>query len=95
MWDFFSNNCALTSSTEEQSEIELQFSISPNPFEDKLTITTSRTHGQAYSIYNMQGQRLISGITKSNSHTIDVSALAPNTYLINIGGEVRKLAKVE
>ena len=95
LWDFFSNNCALTSSTEEQSEIEQQLSISPNPIVDKLTITTSRTHGQAYSIYTMQGKRVLSGITKSNSHIIDVSALAPNTYLINFGEEVRKLVKVE
>ena len=63
--------------------------ITPNPANDRMTITTDYDHGRAsVRIVNAQGVK-VKGFSMSGSATIDVSDLPAGVYLVHvIGGQV-------
>jgi len=81
-----------TLDTEEFSEDA--FSYYPNPVSDRLTFSTDKEI-DAIKVYNAQGQLLISEKPLAMSPSIDMSPLAPGTYLAKITiGESLKTIKI-
>jgi len=65
------------------------FSISPNPFNDRLTII-SVFQSESYSIYiyNLEGEKVIDILKQNNkSFTINTSELHPGVYVLNISNQ--------
>jgi len=95
MWDFFVDNCSSISSTKQDFESNLNLKISPNPFLDQITIDSKFPIGEPFTIYNIQGNYEATGIINSNPFTIDLSLLPPNIYILNVGGNIRKIIKIK
>jgi len=95
MWDFFTGICSTISSTEPNLQPDFTLKIHPNPFSNQIKIESENAMGQNISIYNLQGIRQFSGKINSNSYTIDLNTLSPNLYILNVGGAIRKLVKID
>ncbi len=93
MWDFFNSSCSSTSS--QESTNYLSFEINPNPFNESFIIESEKLIGKTYELYNVQGKIELAGKIISNSFRIDMSDLAPNVYLINIEGNIKRLIKTK
>ena len=66
---------------------ELQFSISPNPFTDHLSISYFSNHQIVYlNIYDILGQLVYQSSLNSDNNTefIDFSELLPGTYFVKL-----------
>jgi len=85
---------AFTLNVEEINES--LFTLFPNPTSDILTITTPSAQQKQIliSIYNMQGQEMISSLFQNkNTIALDVSALAKGIYLVQVQRENRIVKK--
>lgn len=71
--------------------IEEEWVISPNPVANTLYIKTPNTGNSMFSIINMAGRKVQSGITKDRS--IDVSGLHAGVYLLQLE-ETGKKARI-
>jgi|GEM_PF-1223761 hypothetical protein len=71
-----------TASITRRRENPLHISIFPNPVKDKLTLKYKDRSTVNYAIVNTMGQTIISGISKSIEHTIDLSHLPAGIYFI-------------
>ena len=60
-----------------------EWTISPNPASDKLTITFPGDLKADYQVTNITGIRVLSGLVNSGT-AIDISALAPGMYFVSI-----------
>jgi hypothetical protein len=72
-------------------EIEEVYKISPNPVSNTLNIKTPYAGNVKFSIFNMTGSKVQSGITKDKS--IDVSGLNAGVYLLQLE-ETGKKARI-
>jgi len=61
----------------------LTFSISPNPTNDNIVITSAQAI-DAISIYNILGQKVMASNPKNSTAPISVSKLQAGVYLVNI-----------
>lgn len=92
-WDFF-NQSALSNTSDKHAE-KLKTSISPNPANDDISIT-SNAEINSISIYNINGQliRHFDNI-KSNTKSIDVENMHQGIYIFQIKTELgAKTSKV-
>jgi len=62
----------------------LYFQLSPNPAKNYLTISGNTLEGGTYVIYNLSGQRLLSGTLSVESQTISVEQLNNGMYLLEV-----------
>lgn len=69
----------------------LQLQISPNPSSDKIYVSGIENNS-AYSITNVQGQTILSGVFAHNE-AIDVSALPKSLYFFRTNAQVVKFIK--
>ena len=83
--------CTATTSIRETNHSPL--SVFPNPFEEHLSIETTSTSTQAFKIYSILGELMMSGQLTAPVTTIDLSALAPNIYFLRTEDQSIKLIK--
>ncbi len=69
---------------DEDGNIELD--CYPNPSTDKIKIIlhSNDFEGYSWTLYNIQGQAIKTGLLKSNSFIIKVSELQASMYILNI-----------
>jgi hypothetical protein len=67
------------------NEISSSFSVFPNPAFESLIIKSKYWKGKVnYSLSDMQGREITSGILKSDYQVLDVSNFAPGVYMLRI-----------
>lgn len=93
MWDFFNDNCGAVTTTKEALSKDEEVIVNPNPFSDNIIIESDSKLNRSYTIYNIEGDRIKSGIVNSKRHRIELASLPPNIYILNIDGIIRKLIK--
>jgi len=72
---------------------EQAFSVYPNPVKNLVSIETKSSETQRYEIYSIRGELLLSGQLAPNRTVVDISALANNVYVLQIGNTSTKLVK--
>jgi hypothetical protein len=80
-------NCAL--GIHDQNENDNHFSVYPNPAGDFLNIKSILNEEQLYEIFNLQGQKILSG-NFTTFHQVSVSELSPGIYSIRCSGKTRR-----
>ena len=69
---------------------KLAFTLSPNPVNSQLTI--SFPEQEAIFIFtDLSGKKVLVSEAVSGVHVVDVSNLAPGTYLVQAGQTIQKL----
>ena len=67
------------------------FSLSPNPANDMVTINSKNTPITSFEIYNILGQSVLTkNISNSISENIDISSLEAGMYLVKINNQTTK-----
>ena len=61
-----------------------EWNVYPNPAESQLTVDNPIAEGARYEIIDMMGRTLINGCIKAGTQSIDLQALAPGSYVINL-----------
>lgn len=86
--------CPTAALETDEFETVSEMKAYPNPVKDVLNVALDNTI-DAVSIYNMLGQRVIFKSIDGNEGTIDVSHLAPGTYIIRAAaGDKTKTLKI-
>ena len=80
-------------SLDEFTENENNFTIYPNPASNQLFIESQIQVEQKFSIINLLGEKVVSGMLNGQIETLDISLLSPNIYIIRIGHESIKFVK--
>jgi len=83
-----------TSSTTVNSPI-IDYTLTPNPFHEELTIELALAQENKFSIYTMMGELVRQGILDSRRTTINLSSLTPNVYLLTMGDQCTKIVKTD
>ena len=65
--------------------------IFPNPTEDVLNIRTSTFENVTYTLYDAQGKLVMQNILSAEQTPIQVSQLAPGSYLLTLNNETQNL----
>jgi polyhydroxybutyrate depolymerase len=101
IWQFVSRyalngliGCTTTSIHEHNSMLE-NYTIYPNPVRTKLTINLGVAEEKKFRLYNPIGALVLSGVLNSPVSIIDLSSLAPNTYILTIGNQSIRLIKTK
>lgn len=85
----------LTTSVNEYNTTQENYKVYPNPLNSQLTIEIGVAEKKEFRIYSSIGKLVSSGRLNSNINTIDLSALPPNIYILNIDNHSIKLIKTE
>jgi hypothetical protein len=72
-------------SINENNNVEI--SLSPNPFSDKLKIVAPNSEFSNYTIYNINGQVILSDKVDTNLIEINTSKFSKGIYLIKLNGD--------
>ena len=88
--DFFSD-CSISSNLERQEIDEIK--VYPNPTNGNIVIERTTTEEMPYSIFNMLGQQVCFGISRSKSMTINISELPANLYFLKMDNQTIKILK--
>jgi len=83
-----------TSSTTVNSPI-IDYTLTPNPFHEELTIELALAQENKFSIYTMMGELVRQGTLDSRRTTINLSSLTPNVYLLTMGDQCTKIVKTD
>jgi len=66
-------------------KVESSVQVSPNPFKSDITIQLPRNSSQySYSLFDMQGRKLLESLIPEASTKVDFSNLLPGIYFLNI-----------
>lgn len=68
----------------EETNINLEMKVYPNPVTNYLTLTVGDTDDLDYQLSDMNGNVLESNIVKSNSTTIKMEELSTATYFLKV-----------
>ena len=60
------------------------WNVYPNPAAGQLSVDNPIADGARYEIIDMMGRTLINGCIKAGTQSIDLQALAPGSYVINL-----------
>lgn len=77
------------SAPEQDSRPEMvkEFTLSPNPATDILTVNTPRSDVQyRYFVYDFSGKKVLDGTISNSKGVINIQSLANGTYFIRIAG---------
>jgi hypothetical protein len=97
--DFFpeGNTCLLTFNSSGLPVARHQadsFSVFPNPTTGEVQISSDKSlTGKAYSLYNLMGGMVMSGRFLDSQASIDLSRLAPGSYLLRMDGKAIQIIK--
>jgi len=101
IWQFVSRydlngliDCATTSINENISS-QINYTAYPNPFDDQITIENNFSEIKDFRIYSTLGEVILSGKVNSDFHTVDLSALPTNIYILEIENQAIKLIKTK
>jgi hypothetical protein len=83
----------LFNSIEEISMNANNFAIYPNPARNQLFIERENLEDCEFSIFNLLGEKVISGKLNENIKTINISFLPSNVYILRIANETVKFIK--
>ena len=72
---------------------ENNFIIFPNPASNQLFIESKNLEDYEFSIINLLGKKVASGRINGQTHTVDISSLPPNVYILRIAKEAVKFVK--
>ena len=101
IWQFvsrYSSNgliSCLSTSTGDNLHNKLQFQVYPNPAEDMITIENNFSETTDFAIFSPLGNTVLSGQVDADLSTINVSALPPNIYFLEIEKQTIKFIKVK
>lgn len=90
MWFFFTSNCELIISIDENEQES--FTVYPNPVDDELIIENA--FELQFFIYSVQGKLLKSGVVDSNFKRIDFTTSRAGIYTVKVGQLVKKIIKL-
>lgn len=85
----------LSTSTNDHLHNKFQFQVYPNPAEDVITIENNFSETMDFTIFSPLGNTVLSGQVDANLSTINVSALPPNIYFLEIEKQTIKFIKVK
>ena len=101
IWQFVSRynlngliGCAPNSTNQTNDQNEA-LKVYPNPFHQQLTIEVHDKQNQEFHIYSILGNVIRKGKVSSSRHPIDLSLLAPGTYVLKIGNQTIQLMKTK
>ncbi len=69
------------------SELATSASVYPNPTSTTLTVKFTKPHFESYSIMNIEGKEVLSGVLNGVNTTIDVQSLKAGVYNLRFKGE--------
>lgn len=69
------------------SELATSASVYPNPTSTTLTVKFTKAHFDSYSIMNIEGKEVLSGVLNGVNTTIDVQSLKAGVYNLRFKGE--------
>ena len=95
IWKFFSRYDinGLIGTTSVNDLVGNDLNIYPNPTNSNIRIESAFSKEMVYELFSPLGERLMSGLIKSNNQEIDLSNLSVNVYFLKIGGRVFKVLK--
>jgi polyhydroxybutyrate depolymerase len=98
IWRFFSkydiHGLINTTSVEEGIDPTTVF-VYPNPATDAMTIVWPGVETTDYLLSSLTGQLVQIGNLSTGNNKLDLSAVAPGMYMMNIGQQVIKIVKAE
>lgn len=71
----------------------IDFNLYPNPSSETLYIELNSNENQAFNITDLAGKTIQSGFLNQSIHSVDIQALNPGVYLMNIGSKSMKFIK--
>ncbi|MDG2041504.1 MAG: T9SS type A sorting domain-containing protein [Bacteroidia bacterium] len=103
IWQFVSRydingiigDCTLTTAINNVNSSSDHFNVYPNPFDNQITIEADFSSVKEFTIYNMLGERMMTGQLNSDVNSINLSSLAPNVYVLNIENQSIRLIKTK
>ena len=103
IWQFVSRydingiieECTLTTAISDVNSSSDHFNVYPNPFDNQITIEAGFSSAKEFTIYNMLGERMMTGQLNSDVNSINLSSLAPNVYTLNIENQSIRLIKTK
>ena len=103
IWQFVSRydingiieECTLTTAISDVNSSSDHFNVYPNPFDNQITIEAGFSSAKEFTIYNMLGERMMTGQLNSDVNSINLSSLAPNVYILNIENQSIRLIKTK
>ena len=81
-------NVIINSSNQSQLAFASSFSIYPNPSIDYIQISNNKNQEFYYTIFDIQGKKILNGRSNSNESTINLSALINGVYSIKISNQI-------
>ena len=69
---------------------QVNYSLSPNPVQDILTINRSFGTTSKYEIFTLEGKKVLSGQLKGLTQKLDINALPRGAYLFVSGISSKK-----
>jgi hypothetical protein len=84
----YQSMCYSVGMEEEKQTSNINFSFSPNPVKDKITISSpSLTENTHLSIFNVSGEKVMERELNHNETQIDISALPRGVYFVKLQNE--------
>lgn len=99
IWQFVSRydinglmGCSTSSISENSGQLP-KFKVYPNPVLDVFTIELSSAKQSTYELYSMIGELVAHGELNAKQNTIDLSLLAPNSYILKVNNQSVRIVK--
>lgn len=87
-------NCNLHPVAIENTEKLPTLSVSPNPADDLLYLTTNGTQAaMPYTLTDIYGRIVAQGKAEQTTTTVDIHMLAPGMYILQAGGNAMRVVK--
>lgn len=90
IWKFFSRYDINGTLSVSDNKEQVNYSLSPNPVQDILTINRSFGTTLKYEIFTLEGKKVLSGQLKGLSQELDINALPRGAYLFVSGISSKK-----
>ena len=99
IWQFVSRfdinglmGCSTSSISENSGQLP-KFKVYPNPMQDELTIELTSAKQSTYELYSMIGELVAHGELNAKQNNIDLSSLAPNSYILKVNNQSVRIVK--
>jgi polyhydroxybutyrate depolymerase len=90
IWKFFSRYDINGTLSVSDNKEQVNYSLSPNPVQDILTINRSFGTTSKYEIFTLEGKKVLSGQLKGLTQKLDINALPRGAYLFVSGISSKK-----
>ena len=86
IWQFFERISSVNSSSRELT-VSSELKIYPNPASEEIMLYRENQDIGEYAVFTLQGLRILSGIVNQAQQSVDISALLPGIYLVQVGSD--------